>query len=158
MDEASYLRTLTEDRDNIDVRLAYWNWLEETKDNRAPFVRLMRERLRLQEELQKTERLIWDYELRLDIEWIDFAFPIRVCSPTAGRCYTKPTPEAAPFVSPGSRVSPDTVVCLIEIMGLYSEIRADVHGVVSEIEVADGDVVEYNQVLVRLNRPSSDFW
>jgi uncharacterized protein (TIGR02996 family) len=158
MDEHAYLRLLRAEPDNDEVRLAYWDWLEETGDERTPYVRLMRQRLRLQEELQNTERLIWDHELRMDAEWIDIAFPMRIRSPMVGRCYTRPAPEAAPFVALGGTVTSDTVVCLIEALKIFNEIKAGVHGVVSEISVADGDRVEFNQVLFRVRRPSSDWW
>ncbi len=75
-----------------------------------------------------------------------------------GRCYTKRMPDAVPFVEVGSRVTPDTVVCLIETMSLFNEIMAECHGVVSEVTVANGAPVEYNQVLFRVSRPSLDFW
>ncbi len=56
MGEEHYLRILRAEPDNDDIRLAYWDWLEKTGDPRAPYVRLMRRRALLQEELAKTER------------------------------------------------------------------------------------------------------
>ena len=50
------------------------------------------------------------------------------------------------------------MVCLIEAMSLFNEITAGFHGVVSEVAVANGAPVEYNQVLFRVSRPSLDFW
>src|SRR4051812_20044742 len=35
-------------------------------------------------------------------------------SPTLGTFYSKPSPDAPPFVKVGSKVTPTTVVCLIE--------------------------------------------
>jgi uncharacterized protein (TIGR02996 family) len=158
MDDQSFLRILRVEPDNDDVRLAYWNWLEETADDRAPFVRLMRQRLRLLEELDETDTRLRAHQPQIDDAWIDIAFPMRVRSPMAGRCYTKPLPEGAPFVALGSNVTPDTVVCLIETMDLFNEIRAGFQGVVLEIVVENGTPVKYNQVLFRINRPFMDFW
>jgi uncharacterized protein (TIGR02996 family) len=158
MDEQRFLRILRAEPDNDEVRLAYWNWLEEIGDDRTPYVRLMRQRLRLQEELEETDALLRAHQPRIDDAWIDMAFPMRVRSPMVGRCYVKPLLDAAPFVEVGTQVTPDTVVCLIETMSLFNEITAGVHGVVSEVAVANGAPVEYNQVLFRVSRPSLDFW
>ena len=157
MDEQAFLRILRAEPDNDEVRLAYWKWLEEIGDARAPYVRLMRQRLRLLEELEQTDALLWANEPR-DDAWIDTTFPMRVRSSMEGRCYIKPLPDAAPFVEVGSQVTPETVVCLIETMSLYNEITAGFHGVVSEVAVANGAPVEYNQVLFRVSRPSLAFW
>jgi uncharacterized protein (TIGR02996 family) len=156
MDDQSFLRILRAEPDNDEVRLAYWSWLEESADDRATYVRLMRQRLRLLEELEETDSLLRAHQI--DGAWIDIAFPIRVRSPIVGRCYTKQLPDAAPFVEVGSRVTPDTVVCLIEAMKLFHEITAGHHGVVSEVAVANGAPVDFNQVLFRVSRPSLDFW
>lgn len=157
MDDESFLRIFRAEPDNDEARLAYWNWLEKTGDGRAPFVRLMRKRLRLLEELEETDALLRAHQPPIDDAWIDMAFPMRVRSPMVGRCYIKPLPDAAPFVEVGSQVTPDTVVCWIEAMSLFSEIPAGFHGVVSEVAVVNGASVEYNQVLFRVKRPSFDF-
>ena len=114
--------------------------------------------MRLLEELKAIETLLLRANQSRTDNWMDIAFPMRVRSPTVGRCFIKPLPDAAPFVEVGSRVTPDTVVCLIEVMSLFNEITAGYHGVVSEVAVANGAPVEYNQVLVRVSRPSLDFW
>ena len=158
MDDEDYLRILRAEPDNDDVRLAYWDWLEQTGDPRASYVRLMRRRLLLQDELAKTERRLQVHRPPVNDEWADLAFPMRVRSPMVGRCYTKPTPDAPPFVAVGDMISPDTVVCLIEAMCIFNEIRAGLAGVVSEVLVSNKDCVEYNQVLFRISRPSFDFW
>lgn len=72
-------------------------------------------------------------------------------SPMVGTFYSRPKPDKPDFVSPGSRVTPDTVVCLIEAMKLYNDIKADVSGTVKEVCVKNGDFVEYNQVLFRVD-------
>lgn len=158
MDDQEFLRILQAEPDNEEVRLEYWNWLERTGDNRAPYVRLMRQRLRLLEELEATDALLRAQDSRFNDAWIDIAFPLRVRSPLAGRCYLQPSPNAAPFVQVGSQVTPETVVCLIEAIKVFNEITAGFHGVVSEVVVTNGAPVEHNQVLFRVSRPSLDFW
>jgi acetyl-CoA carboxylase biotin carboxyl carrier protein len=76
---------------------------------------------------------------------------VEIKSPTPGTFYSKPNPEAEPFVRVGSRVTPTTVVGLIEAMKLYNEITADCSGTVAEIVVENGQAVEWGQVLFRVD-------
>lgn len=72
-------------------------------------------------------------------------------SPTPGTFYAASSPEAEPFVKVGSRVNADTVVCLVEAMKLFTEITADVQGVIAEILVQNQQAVEYGTVLFRVD-------
>ena len=67
-----------------------------------------------------------------------------------GTFYTKPDPESKSFVSVGDSVGPDTVVCLVEAMKVFNEIKAEKSGVVERILVNDGDAVEFGQPLIVL--------
>ena len=71
-----------------------------------------------------------------------------------GRFYAKPEPGAAPFVSVGAEVNPDTTVALIEVMKVFTAIRAGVHGVVTEVCVQNEQYIEYGQILFRV-RPAA---
>src|SRR5688572_475274 len=62
-----------------------------------------------------------------------------VRSPMVGTFYRAPEPGAEPFVTVGSRVKPDTTVCIIEVMKLMSSIAAEYHGVVTQILVNNGE-------------------
>ncbi|MFN4259596.1 MAG: acetyl-CoA carboxylase biotin carboxyl carrier protein [Gemmataceae bacterium] len=72
-------------------------------------------------------------------------------SPTPGTFYASPTPGAEPFVKAGSRVKPDTVVCLIEAMKIFNEITADCTGVIVEMLVENQQPVEYNTPLFKVD-------
>jgi len=72
-------------------------------------------------------------------------------SPTPGTFYGRSSPDADVFVKVGSRVEAKTVVCLIEAMKLYTEIQAECSGVVTEILVENGQPVEFDQVLFRVD-------
>src|SRR5436190_1546206 len=72
-------------------------------------------------------------------------------SPTPGTFYARPNPEAEPYVKVGSRVEPKTVVCTIEAMKLYTEIQAECSGVIQEILVENGQFVEFDTVLFRVD-------
>lgn len=71
-------------------------------------------------------------------------------SPMVGTFYVKPSPDAKPFVSVGDNIGPDTVVCLVEAMKVFNEIKAEQSGVVEKILVTDGDAVEFGQPLIVL--------
>jgi acetyl-CoA carboxylase biotin carboxyl carrier protein len=76
---------------------------------------------------------------------------LEIKSPAPGIFYAKPKPELPLFVAVGSRVTPTTVVGLVEAMKIYSEITADCSGVIAEIVAEDGKPVEYGQVLYRVD-------
>lgn len=76
---------------------------------------------------------------------------LTVKSPTPGTFYVAASPDAEPFVGVGSRVTPSTVVCLIEAMKIFNEITADCTGVVTEVCVDNQQPVEYGQVLFRVD-------
>ncbi len=71
-------------------------------------------------------------------------------SPMVGTFYSRPNPDAEPFVSAGAKVSDSTVVCLIEAMKVFNEIKAECRGTIAEVLVNDGDAVEYGQPLFRM--------
>lgn len=75
---------------------------------------------------------------------------LEIKSPMVGTFYSRPKPDKPDFVTVGAAVTPNTVVCLIEAMKLYNDIKADVSGKIAEVCVNNGDFVEYNQVLFRV--------
>jgi acetyl-CoA carboxylase biotin carboxyl carrier protein len=70
---------------------------------------------------------------------------------TPGTFYAAANPGAEPYVRVGSRVTPTTVVGLIEAMKLFNEVAAGCSGVVAEILVENQQPVEYDQVLFRVD-------
>ncbi len=74
----------------------------------------------------------------------------RITSPMVGTFYPTPDPESPPFVKIGDRVGPETVVCIIEAMKVFNEIKAEVSGIVESIEVPSGAAVEFGQTLITL--------
>jgi len=71
----------------------------------------------------------------------------KITSPMVGTFYQAPSPGAEPYVKVGSKVSKDSVVCIVEAMKLFNEIEAEVDGEIVEILVKDGQLVEYGQPL-----------
>jgi len=72
-------------------------------------------------------------------------------SPTVGTFYASPAPDDPPFVSVGSKVSADTIVCSVEAMKVFNQIPAELNGTITEILVKDGEAVEFGQPLFRIN-------
>lgn len=77
---------------------------------------------------------------------------ILVRAALVGTFYQAPSPEDAPFVTPGQAVKKGDVVGIIEAMKLMNEITAPEDGVVREILVSDGEMVEYGQVLLVMDK------
>ncbi|WP_066047161.1 acetyl-CoA carboxylase biotin carboxyl carrier protein [Robertmurraya korlensis] len=71
----------------------------------------------------------------------------KITSPMVGTFYASPSPDADVYVKVGSKVSSDSVVCIVEAMKLFNEIEAEVNGEIVEILVKDGQLVEYGQPL-----------
>jgi acetyl-CoA carboxylase biotin carboxyl carrier protein len=76
---------------------------------------------------------------------------LTIKSPTPGTFYAAASPAADPFVRVGARVTPSTVVCVIEAMKIFNEITADCTGVIAEICVENQQPVEYGQVLFKVD-------
>jgi acetyl-CoA carboxylase biotin carboxyl carrier protein len=74
-------------------------------------------------------------------------------SPMVGTFYSSSAPDAPPFVTAGSVVRPDTTVCVIEAMKVFTDIPAGVAGTITEVLVKNGQAVEFGQVLFRV-KPS----
>ena len=83
---------------------------------------------------------------------------VSITSPMLGTFYRAPAPGEPPFVEVGTVVEEDTTVCIIEVMKLFSTIKAERRGRISRVSVEDGQLVEYGQVLFLLEfDPSSSF-
>jgi acetyl-CoA carboxylase biotin carboxyl carrier protein len=75
---------------------------------------------------------------------------ITINAPAIGTFYTSPSPDDPPFVTVGSVVRPDTVVCIIEAMKVFNQIQAEKSGRIIEVLVENGDAVGFGQPLFRI--------
>jgi len=73
-----------------------------------------------------------------------------VPSPMLGTFYRAPKPGEPPFVEPGKRVEPDTIIGIIEVMKLMNTVRAGVSGEVVEVLAKNATLVEYGETLIRV--------
>ena len=78
-----------------------------------------------------------------------------VTSPMVGVFYAAPAEDAAPFVKVGDAVHRGDVLCIIEAMKLMNEIVSEYDGVVSEICVANNQVVDFGRPLFKLRKEGS---
>lgn len=75
---------------------------------------------------------------------------IDIKSPIVGTFYSAPSPDSAAYVKVGDDVNAETVVCIIEAMKVMNEIKAETIGTIAKIIVANGQAVEYGQVLFKV--------
>ncbi|MGV3079687.1 acetyl-CoA carboxylase biotin carboxyl carrier protein [Streptococcus sp. 32226D021BW] len=71
-------------------------------------------------------------------------------SPLVGVAYLSPAPDKPAFVAVGDTVKKGQTLMIIEAMKVMNEVPADRDGIVTEILVANQDVVEFGQGLVRI--------
>ena len=78
---------------------------------------------------------------------------ITISSPMVGTFYRAPSPDAEAFVEVGDTVNDESVVCIIEAMKVFNDIRAECEGKVVDILVGNGEAVEYGQALFLIEPP-----
>jgi acetyl-CoA carboxylase biotin carboxyl carrier protein len=71
----------------------------------------------------------------------------QVRAPSLGTFYRAPKPSMPPFVEVGSQITADTEVCLIEVMKLFTTVRAGIEGIIREVYPTDAAMVEFDQPL-----------
>jgi acetyl-CoA carboxylase biotin carboxyl carrier protein len=70
---------------------------------------------------------------------------VAIKSPMVGSFYSAPDPDSAPFISVGAQVTSGTVVCIIEAMKVFNEIKSEVSGTVEQVLVHNEQAVEFGQ-------------
>lgn len=65
-----------------------------------------------------------------------------------GTFYRSPKPGSPPFVEVGQTVRQGAELCLIEVMKLFTSVRAEIGGKIRHIAAADGQLVEGGQPLM----------
>lgn len=73
-----------------------------------------------------------------------------IVAPMFGVVYLRPGPDAPDFIRSGQTVAKGAVVCVVEAMKVFNEVRAPRDGVVAEIMVAGGQEIDAGQPLMRL--------
>jgi acetyl-CoA carboxylase biotin carboxyl carrier protein len=73
-----------------------------------------------------------------------------VLSPMFGVVHLQQSPGEPPFVREGQAIAQGDLLCIIEAMKVFNEVRAERAGTVAAILVKSGQEVEAEQVLLRL--------
>lgn len=73
-----------------------------------------------------------------------------IVSPMVGTFYLASAPDAEPFVKVGSKIKPDSTVCIVEAMKFMNEIKSEISGEIVEILVENGTPVQYGEPLFRV--------
>jgi acetyl-CoA carboxylase biotin carboxyl carrier protein len=72
-------------------------------------------------------------------------------SPMVGTFYCRANPKSNPFVKVGDRVDTNTTVCIVEAMKVFNEIPAEVRGTIVAVLVEDGEAVEFDKPLFKVD-------
>lgn len=76
---------------------------------------------------------------------------LEICSPLVGVFWSGEGSEAAPYVGIGDTVKKGDVICTIEAMKMFNDVVADKEGVIREICVKNGQLVEFKQPLFKID-------
>jgi acetyl-CoA carboxylase biotin carboxyl carrier protein len=71
-------------------------------------------------------------------------------SPFVGTFYTSSSPDKAPYVQVGDRVSKGQTLCILEAMKIMNEIESDIAGEIIEVCVDNESLVEFGQTLFKI--------
>ena len=74
----------------------------------------------------------------------------KVTSPVMGTFYRASAPGEKPLVEIGQQIQASEVVCVIESMKIFTELRADQPGTVKKILVENEEMVMKNQELIEI--------
>jgi len=73
-------------------------------------------------------------------------------SPMVGTFYASPSPDSPPFVSAGDSVRKGQTLCILEAMKIMNELEAEYDCKILEVLVQDGEPVEYDTPLFRVEK------
>ncbi len=75
-----------------------------------------------------------------------------VHSPMVGTFYAAPSPDKEPYVTKGKMVKEGDVLCIVEAMKLMNEIKSEIGGKIIETLIANGQPVEFDQPLFKIQK------
>ena len=76
--------------------------------------------------------------------------PYKVISPVMGTFYRSSAPDAPPLVTPGQKVEAGEVICIIESMKIFTELRAQKAGIVKAVLLENEEPVMKNQAVMEI--------
>ena len=79
-----------------------------------------------------------------------------VTSPLMGTFYRASNPDEAPLVEEGQHIEASSVVCIIESMKIFTELRTEKSGIVKKILMENEEPVMKNQALIEIEVDADD--
>jgi acetyl-CoA carboxylase biotin carboxyl carrier protein len=77
--------------------------------------------------------------------------PHWIHSPLVGTFYIRMMHDSPPLITLGKHVRKNEVVCIIETMKVFNEVKSPFDGMITKIEIEDGDMVEYHQPIIMIS-------
>ena len=75
-----------------------------------------------------------------------------ITSPIVATFYSSPSPDAPPFVRPGSKIKAGNSLCILEAMKMMNHLEAEFDCEIITVKAANGDMVEFGQQLFEVKR------
>ncbi|HEX9413068.1 MAG TPA: acetyl-CoA carboxylase biotin carboxyl carrier protein [Ktedonobacterales bacterium] len=75
---------------------------------------------------------------------------VAIVAPLTGVFYAAPSPSSAPYVQVGDTVQAGQIVCIIEAMKVFNDIKAEVSGTVTSVLARAGQLVHKGDALIRV--------
>ena len=75
---------------------------------------------------------------------------VAIIAPLTGVFYTASSPSAEPFAEVGKMVQAGQIVCIVEAMKVFNEIKSEVSGIIASIPAQNGQLVQKGDALVRV--------
>ena len=88
-------------------------------------------------------------QVESEVECIDGEI---ITSPMVGTFYAAPSPDSPPFVKVGDTVKKGQTLCILEAMKIMNELEAEFDCKILDILVKDGEPVEYDTPLFRVEK------
>lgn len=101
-------------------------------------------RMIMEKPLKKKETVTCNQELSSEKELI------WIYSPLVGTFYIKSSHQSSPMIEISRRILKDETICIIESMKIFNEVKSPVNGTIEQIQVQDGQMVEYHQPLIAI--------
>ena len=75
---------------------------------------------------------------------------VAIVAPLTGVFYPAPSPSSPPYVQEGDAVQAGQIVCIVEAMKVFNEIKTEVSGTVLAIVAKNGQLVQKGEALIRV--------
>ncbi|HEX6818603.1 MAG TPA: biotin/lipoyl-containing protein [Ktedonobacterales bacterium] len=75
---------------------------------------------------------------------------VAIVAPLTGVFYTSASPSSPPYAAVGEPVQAGQVVCIVEAMKVFNDIKSEVSGTVTTIIAENGQLVHKGQALMRV--------